>query len=237
MDGTISMDEARALVGDALLWPRVRDFLWDFAPLIHPSWLEGETVGQLNGFDFAHLDAAVKLSDCRTVKRHILASLHVEPCFHAFPKDDGSRLLLLDAATLDAIAKWLGALACAEALRKVTDGATVRNLKAALPGVYPEVFGFAAYFGKWKIENGEWIIGKDDVPQISCLGCRILFSVLSSLPAPLLRRLELKLPKNSQTSDAGTASEVPDSQFSTFNFQFIAKLLKLRFPEACSLCC
>ncbi len=226
------MDEARELVADAALWPRVRDFLWDFAAQVHVSWLEG--LDNLEGLEQRN-DLA--LLDSPHVKRHILETLGVEPCFHTFPKDDGSRLILLDGATLESLVKWLGALACSDALRKVTDGATVRALKAALPGVYPEVFGFAAYFGKWKIENGEWIIGKDDVPQISCLGCRILFSVLSSLPAPLLRRLELKLPKNSQTSDAGTASEVPDSQFSTFNFQFIAKLLKLRFPEACSLCC
>ncbi len=223
----ITLDEARDLVADQALWPRVRDFLWDFTSSIHESWIE-EQFGSVK---------PQNLQTSPRIKKFILDSLQVEPCFHTFPKDDGSRLLLLDGVTLESLVKWLGALACSDALRKVTDGATVRALKAALPGVYPEVFGFAAYFGKWKIENGEWIIGKDDVPQISCLGCRILFSVLSSLPAPLLRRLELKLPKNSQTSDAGTASEVPDSQFSTFNFQFIAKLLKLRFPEACSLCC
>ena len=37
----IAMDEARALVSDRVLWPRVRDFLWDFAPQVHESWLEG----------------------------------------------------------------------------------------------------------------------------------------------------------------------------------------------------
>ena len=236
-DMTITMDEARDVVADQTLWPLVRDFLWDFAPSIHPTWVDGLTVGQSDGFDFAHLLETVKPSNCQTVKRYILDALGVEPCFHAFPKDDGSRLLLLDGATLESLVKWLGALACSDALRKVTDGATVRALKAALPGVYPEVFGFAAYFGKWKMENGEWKIGKDDVAQISCLGYRILFSVLSSLPAQLLRRLELKLPKNTRTSDADTASEVPNSQFSIFNFQFIAKLLKLRFPEAHALCC
>ena len=232
MDGTIGMDEARALVGDALLWPRVRDFLWDFAPSIHPSWLDGWTVGRLDGFDFAHLDATVKLSNCQTVKHCILDSLGVKPCFHTFPKDDGSRLLLLDAATLDSIAKWLGALACADALRKVTDGATVRNLKAALPGVYPDVFGFAAYFGKWKMESGEWKMERDPGTQICRLGHQILFSVLSSLPAPLLHRLKLKLPRDLQGP-----SSVQHFQFSIFNFQFVAKLLKLRFPEAYSLCC
>ncbi len=223
------MDEARELVADAALWPRVRDFLWDFAAQVHVSWLEG--LDNLEGLEQRN-DLA--LLDSPHVKRHILETLGVEPCFHTFPKDDGSRLILLDGSTLESLVKWLGALACADALRKVTDGATVRALKAALPGVYPEVFGFAAYFGKWKIENGEWRIGKDDVAQISCLGCRILFSVLSSLPAQLLRRLELKLPKNIRTSDADTASEVP---VTAFNFQFVSKLLKLRFPEAYALCC
>ena len=42
----ITLDEARELVGDAALWPRMRDFLWDFAPSIHVSWLE-EKFGSL----------------------------------------------------------------------------------------------------------------------------------------------------------------------------------------------
>ena len=40
MDSLIDIAAARSLVADAALWPRVRDFLWDFAPSIHPSWLE-----------------------------------------------------------------------------------------------------------------------------------------------------------------------------------------------------
>ena len=36
----ITLDEARELVGDAALWPRMRDFLWDFAPQVHESWME-----------------------------------------------------------------------------------------------------------------------------------------------------------------------------------------------------
>ena len=38
------MDEARDLVADQALWPRVRAFLWDFAPSIHPTWFDGLTV-------------------------------------------------------------------------------------------------------------------------------------------------------------------------------------------------
>ena len=40
-EANITIDEARALVADAALWPRIRDFLWDFAPQVHKSWLEG----------------------------------------------------------------------------------------------------------------------------------------------------------------------------------------------------
>ena len=36
----VTVEEARNLVADQALWPRVRDFLWDFAPQVHPSWLE-----------------------------------------------------------------------------------------------------------------------------------------------------------------------------------------------------
>ena len=224
-DKKITIDEARELVADQVLWPRVRDFLWDFAPSIHESWIDG--VAQLK------VDQ-LKVAGPR-LKSFVLEKLGVEPCFHTFPKDDGSRLLLLDGAMLESIAKWMGALACAEQLRRVTDGATVRSLKAALPGIYPEVFGFAAYFGKWKVESGEWKVnGADGGDKVVAIGHTILFSVLSSLPAQLLRRLELKLPKNTRTSDADTASEVP---VTVFNFQFVSKLLKLRFPEAYALCC
>ena len=224
-DKKITIDEARELVSDQVLWPRVRDFLWDFAPSIHESWIDG--VAQLK------VDQ-LKVAGPR-LKSFVLEKLGVEPCFHTFPKDDGSRLLLLDGATLESMAKWMGALACAEQLRRVTDGATVRSLKAALPGIYPEVFGFAAYFGKWKVESGEWKVnGADGGDKVVAIGHKILSSVLSSLPAQLLRRLELKLPKNTRTSDADTASEVP---VTVFNFQFVSKLLKLRFPEAYALCC
>ena len=35
----IVIEEARELVSNRLLWPLVRDFLWDFAPQIHESWI------------------------------------------------------------------------------------------------------------------------------------------------------------------------------------------------------
>ena len=118
----ITMDEARALVSDTALWPLMRDFLWDFSAQVHRSWIEGlELLAPLN------LDSQSILENPR-VKRFVLERLGVEPCMHTFPKDDWSRLLLLGGDTLIAIAKWLGALACADALRRVTDDKVVREL-------------------------------------------------------------------------------------------------------------
>ena len=214
----ITLDEARELVGDAALWPRMRDFLWDFAPQVHESWMES-------------LKVEGSTIQSPRVKAYILESLGVEPFFHDFPKDDWSRLALLDGATLLEIAKWLGALACAEELRRVTNGATVRELKTALRGVYPEVFGFTAYFGELKAEKLK--VESLTSESVVMIGMNMLLSTLPENPS-LLFRLKLKLPK--------TLAE----KLSTFNVQTLniklpsAKLrllLKLRYPEAYSLCC
>ena len=218
MDGVITMEDARALVGDAKLWPRVRDFLWDFAPHVHESWLEPKQLS---------------LRDSPRVKRYILESLGVEPCFHAFPKDDGSRILLLDGATLESAAKWLGALACAESLRRVTSGEVVRELKTKLRGIYPEVFGFSEYFRKLKVENVKCTGGEDVGEHIVRVGSSLLFALVGQLPKPLRDRLRFKLPK------ALSSGECSDSQLSALNFKLstLQLLLKLRFPEAYKLCC
>ena len=214
MDGVITMEDARALVGDAKLWPRVRDFLWDFAPQIHASWLD----------DFPH-SASLREMKSPRVKRYILDSLGVEPCFHAFPKEDGSRILLLDGATLESAAKWLGALACAESLRRVTSGEVVRELKTKLRGIYPEVFSYTAYFG-------EFVSRRDAEAQslqtvVVEEGYSLLQSVVANLPSPLVARLKFKLPKGLCAS--ASLREVKLSA--------VLKLFKLKFPEAYKLCC
>ena len=249
----IAIDEARELVGNAALWPRVRDFLWDFAPSIHESWIGGlevwkfgcldvEKSGSLEGDASKPLNLETsKLQNLQTsprVKRYLLSSLGVEPCFHDFPKEDGSRLALLDGETLVEIAKWLGALACAEELRKVTDGATVRALKAALPGVYPEVFGYTAYFRSldvWKFGSLEDRKLAESV--VTKIGCEMLAYVLSSSPGPLFVRFKLKLPKGMLESES-SISKPPNLQASKLpSFQTtVLKLLKLKFPEAYALC-
>ena len=214
----ITLDEARELVSNRLLWPRVRDFLWDFAPQVHESWLEPNQLS---------------LKDSPRVKRYILESLGVEPCFHTFPKEDGSRILLLDGATLESAAKWLGALACAESLRRVTSGEVVRKLKSKLRGIYPEVFGFSEYFRKLNVENVKCTGGEDVGEHIVRVGSSLLFALAGQLPKPLRDRLRFKLPK------ALSSGECSDSQLSALNFKLstLQLLLKLRFPEAYKLCC
>ena len=223
-------------MGDAALWPRVRDFLWDFAPSIHVSWLE-EKFGSLEVWKFGgeekYPSNPLTIQSSPRVKRYILATLGVEPFFHSFPKDDWSRLALLDGATLEGIAKWLGALACAEDLRRVTDGATVRELKSSLRGVYPEVFGYTAYFrGLEVLKFGSLDGAKNVAAQVEENGHALLASVVEDLSPQLQLRLRLKLPAAIQ------ASNLPNIQTSKHQLlQVLRKLLKLRFPEAYSLCC
>ena len=216
----ITVEGARELVSSQLLWPRVRDFLWDFAPQVHSSWLEGAGLTE-------------NISCSVLAKNFLLAQLGVEPCFHAFPKEDGSRLLLLDGATLESIANWLGALSCASKLRGITSGAEVRALKAALPGVYPDVFGYVAYFKGTEIEDLGFKIEEGSLGEIGRLGGHILLSLLDALPGHLVLRLKLKLPK-AYSDDRPTDANL---QSSIFNQKLLTRLLKLKFPEAYSLCC
>ena len=236
-----AIDEARELVANRLLWPRVRDFLWDFAPQVHESWLEDIRGREMMDAGREAVPSQVsRLASSPRVKRFILDQLGVEPCFHDFPKDDGSRLALLDGATLLAIVQWLGALACAEELRKVTDGKTVRALKAALPGVYPEVFGYTAYC---PLSRGdEWIARRDAetqslADQVVLTGFNILLSARTDLPASLVSRLKLKLPKSLCDSASLRETTSRRDRKDAVARAAILKLLKLKFPEAYSLCC
>ena len=218
----ISMDEARALVADQALWPRVRDFLWDFASQVHESWLGG-----LVAPNYQTLLASPR------VKRHVLSSLRVTPCFHSFPKGDWSRLLLLDGATLEEIAKWLGAVVCAGDLRRVTDGASVRELKAALPGIYPDVFGYTMYFKGVDLAAKDAKSAKGRISEdVVSTGLSIIVSLLDSLPEALSSRLEFKLPKGlCDLCVLCGENERPALDAA------VKRLLKLKFPEAYKLCC
>ena len=251
MDGVITMDDARALVGDVKLWPRVRDFLWDFAPQIHMSWLDDFTQRSREAESAETLvpsaiSASLREMKSSRVKRYILDSLGVEPCFHTFPKEDGSRILLLDGATLESAAKWLGALACAESLRRVTSGEVVRGLKSKFRGIYPEVFSYTAYFKENDFQRRDAYPPAEGCPQSGCPsrgetlsaqrisedGCKMLFSVLAELPEPLIRRMKLKFPKG--LCDLCLSAPLREMKA---KLPAVLKLFKLKFPEAYKLCC
>lgn len=95
-----------------------------------------------------------------------------EPFFHGFPKEDGSRLALLDAGTRTAVGHWLEVIARAGELRGVMDGVRVRELKAKFAGAYPEALRYAAYFSKWRLPTED--------------GARILATAMRASPAELL---------------------------------------------------
>lgn len=226
----ITIDEARGLVSDHALWPRVRDFLWDFATQIHPSWLEDipgwGAMGAERGEEASAKRSASRLSSPR-VKAYVLRQLGVKPLFYRFPKDDWSRLLLLDGETLLEIAKWLGAIRCADSLRRITDGATVRALKAALPGVYPEAFGYTMYCAGLGAGTAQ------TAADVIHAGLATLAGSLHSLPAEVVARLRFKLPKDlgDFCAPCDERKEKPAAD------NAVRKLLKLKFPEAYSLCC
>ena len=251
MDCVIDIGAARALVADQALWPRVRDFLWDFAPQVHESWLGGSVVRWLGGSNNQTTEPpnhqTTKPPNHQTTeppnhrtKKYILSALGIEPCYHAFPKDDWSRLALLDGQTLESIIKWLGALFCVDDLRRMTDGKTVRELKSALPGIYPEVFAYTAYFAKIDFQRGdaEKQSGESQdvgsrpsvVEEVVSTGMSIVELLLDEAPSPLISRLRFKLPK-------GLCTSAPPRFKKETCGAAVAKLLKLKFPEAHSLCC
>lgn len=80
----------------------------------------------------------------------VRAYLAAGGAFEAFPARDPSRLKLLDESTRLAVGMWIEAIVAAGEWRRIVDGAKVRELKAAYPGIYPEVFRYTAYFGKWQ---------------------------------------------------------------------------------------
>ena len=257
-EANISIDDARALVADEALWPRVRDFLWDFAPQVHESWLE-DVLATKNAENAKNGKNALcdlcalcgKERNAPRVKRYILESLGVEPCFHAFPKEDGSRILLLDGATLESAAKWLGALACAESLRRVTSGEVVRGLKSKFRGIYPEVFSYTAYFKENDFQRRDAYPPAEGCPQSGCpsrgetqrledevvsTGYNMLFSAIAGLPASLVSRLKLKLPKSLCDLCVSAPLRLKERSSQT-SLSAVLKLFKLKFPEAYKLCC
>ena len=100
----MDLNEARELIANRQLWPKVRNYL--------------AAGGEMKDFN-----------------------------------QPENRLLLLDKATVTQIHLWLEGLSHAEEWKRVVDGVKVRELKAAYPGVYPEVFRFLPYFTKFDLHD------------------------------------------------------------------------------------
>ena len=198
-DSAISLADARPLVAGPL-WPRIRAFLWNFASLCDPDRLSAAAEGGSGGAAPRSLD----LLDAPRVAAGALRALGVEPVFHPFPATDASRLLLLSREDYDRLAQFLGVVALAPALRRVTAGADVRALKAALPGVYPATLAFTAYFRRHEplferlVPAGE----AANPAVVFAAGHRLLAAALSDLPPELLLRQRLRFPAGSPADQA-----------------------------------
>ena len=211
MDGEITIQQARELVRDERRWPLVRKFLYGFAALI-----DDERVVAACGRE------AVALRGVPRVAAFVRERLAVSPLFHAFPKDDGSRLLLLPVATFRRLALWLAALANAERMKREIDGGKVRAFRSQLPGVYPEVFRVAPYFHKWRLPGTG---GTDFAVE----GFRLLTTALKGLPGGLLERQRLRFPAALDEGFTPLDAEV--------GLDLVYRLLELQFPEEHALCC
>lgn len=235
-DVSLSLDRARALVAETKRWPLMQRFLWGFASLVDPS--------RIHSYTQALLPPGVTISPTLLTSgaagHALLAHLGVKPTFYDFPAEDGSRLLLLERAQYEQIARWLGALAYAEPLRAVLTGPDVRALKQSLPGLYPDVLRYTAYFAKWAARFAALRVALPPPPKAADLaaalrlaGLRMLASLLANAPAELLRRQCLRFPE----ADEPGFEPLPREVLSPEHLELLFFLLKLRFPEASDLCC
>ena len=146
--------------------------------------------------------------------------------FADFSKAGPARIMLLDAATIDKIARWVGVVVYSRQLGAITDGPGVRALKAALPGAYPDVFSFTAYFRNVPAapKAGEFprLAPDERVEAVIAAGRSVVLgAVCKDCPAPVLAAFTAKL---------GPAEPVESDS------RFISTALKLKFPEAYRLC-
>ena len=205
----ISIAEARALVASSL-WPRIRAFLWDFASLCDSTRLTAALSPGGSG------ELPRSLSITPHLARAAEQALGLTPFFHPFPADDGSRLLLLSREDYDRLAQFLGAIALAPALRRITAGAEVRALKAGLPG-YREALSFAAYFHRFEalFKRFEPENQAANSAAVCSVGHSTLASALSSLPSELLLRQRLRFPEGSPADAALNGAATGDSSLVT----------------------
>ncbi len=233
-DSAISLADARPLVASPL-WPRIRAFLWNFASLCDPDRLSAAAEGGSGGAAPRSLD----LLDAPRVAASALRALGVEPIFHSFSAAGASRLLLLSREDYDRLAQFLGVVALAPALRRVTAGADVRALKAAVPD-YPATLAFTAYFRKHEplftqVAPAE---AAANAETVLAAGHRLLAAALSDLPPELLLRQRLRFPEGSPADAALArgAGSVPEASASGPALAAAKLALKLSNPQEYQQC-
>ena len=229
---SLGLKEARTLVASPL-WPRIRAFLWDFASLCDPARLDAALAPAGGSGDLPR-----SLADSPRAAKAAAQALGVSPFFHSFPATDASRLLLLSREDYDRLAQFLGTIALAPALRRITAGAEVRAIKAALPGVYPEGLAFAAYFHKHetlfkKVAPAD---AAANAETICAAGHSILAAALSKLPPELLLRHRLRFPAGSP-ADAAFAREAGSVPEASASGAAARLALKLSNPTEYSTLC
>ena len=228
-----SLADARSLVASPL-WPRIRAFLWDFASLCDPARLSAAADETSGTGGFAALANA--LATTPRVAASALHALGVEATFHPFPATDSSRLLLLSREDYDRLAQFLGVIALAPALRRVTAGAEVRALKAALPD-YRETLAYAAYFHRFEalFKQVAPADAAATAETVCAAGHALLAAALSDLPPELLRRQRLRFPAGSPADSAlaREAGSVPEASASGAAARLALKLSNPQEYQQC----
>lgn len=230
----LTLDAARELLSAGKVWPLLRDFLWNFAPLV-----DGARVATLA--THPALAGLLKPPYAKGLAETILAHVGVTPVFYAFPPENGSRLLLLPRETYEQLARWLGVVLYAEGLRTVLNGAQVRMLRQQLGGAYPEALNYTAYFSKWGAVLEAVREALPPVPAVlevgfagavRAAGFRMLASLLREVPAAVWARQRVRFP----VADEPLFEPLPAEVLSSERLDLLFLLLKLRFPEANDLC-
>jgi len=227
-----TLAQCRMLLQESpVLWPLVAQFQFDFVALADRERVKGAIAPLAPEMMAAANPARQRLA------KYVLGKLGVMPCFHLFPKDDGSRVLLLKSAQIMEIAEWLGALAYEPCLRRTIQGAMVKQLEKAMPGCYPKVFRRAYYYGDWsgQLQASTQMAKPEPVSQPGIIkkhGLKLLASILGGLPPPLVHRLMLRFPESMEQ-----CFQKDDSpQFRAWNSSGNPAALKLLFNIIANEC-
>ncbi len=121
----------------------------------------------------------------------------LEPCdVEGIPADEAGAVLLMERQQLLNLADRLGAMIAVPKLRLLTDGKTMSQLKAALPGIYPECLQSAPLFRSWQKELEA--LSPAQLPplepeSIRLAGMQLLASLIANCQTGLIQRWKLRL--------------------------------------------